>query len=93
MRAGFRVRLHDAALEAGTGIGGNLAVGPVKTGYDAYAPLWAGLTIKPGCNWGVQLAASYDVFLTSSDHSVSTTAGLLWQPSNACSEPVGVVVR
>ena len=55
---------------------------------------WLGLTIKPGCNWGLQLLASYDMRPTDFDNSgLSFGAGLMFQPSAACSEPAGVQVR
>lgn len=108
-RIGARLPLHDFALMAGSGIGGALWVRDVKlatTGLDGevastptgpalswHVPLWAGVTYKPACSWGVQLMASYGVTPTNFDANTTTvTGGLLFQPSSACSEPVGVNV-
>jgi hypothetical protein len=106
MRVGARVPLHDIALSGGAGLGGDLvitsetasmnslAMPPNGLDADWFIPLWAQLTIKPSCNWGAQLYASYDVHPTASDESAPTfAAGLVYQPSAACSEPAGLAVR
>jgi hypothetical protein len=64
-------------------------------GIDAtfYLPVWASATIKPTCNWGAQVSGQYDVHPSSmTTNDVQITAGILYQPSDACSDPVGVSV-
>jgi hypothetical protein len=52
-----------------------------------YVPVWGALTIKPGCGWGIEALATYDVHPTALDDSgLSLSAGLLFQPSSACAE-------
>ncbi len=61
---------------------------------DWYVPLWTAVTYKPGCNWGAQLMASYDVHPTSTNEdSRAFLAGLLYQPSAACSDRAGLTLR
>lgn len=65
-------------------------------GLDAswYVPVWAAIAYKPSCNWGVQLLASYDVYPgDAAQDAPALAAGLMWQPSHACSEPAGLSVR
>jgi hypothetical protein len=64
-------------------------------GIDAsvYLPVWASATIKPTCNWGAQVTGQYDVHPSSmTTNDVQITAGILYQPSDSCSEPAGVGV-
>lgn len=77
LRLGKRIALDHVALEAGTGLGGDMWLGAGKVhepdllndafvaspGLDAtwFFPVWAAIAYKPACNWGVQLLASYDV--------------------------------
>ena len=61
---------------------------------DWYVPVWASLTLKPSCGWGAQLLASYQLHPTAmAESSPVITAGVLFQPSDACSEPPKIVVR
>ena len=61
---------------------------------DWYVPAWASLTYKATCTWGVQVNASYDVRPTDfGDSALTFGAGLVYQPSDACSEPAGVDVH
>jgi hypothetical protein len=108
VRFGRRIALDQVALAAGSGIGietwmmSTEAVGVDKDTFtdppdmpDAswYVPVWASATIKPACNWGFQVLASYDWHPTASDSSGATlAAGLILQPSAACSEPASVRV-
>ena len=63
------------------------AVSPPPTDGDVYVPVWASLTVKPACNFGVQLLASYDVVPGQAvEDRVTIAAGLMFQPSNACAE-------
>jgi hypothetical protein len=49
--------------------------------------VWAMLTYKPTCSWGVQATVSYEVHPTAIDESAPTlAAGILWQPSRTCSQ-------
>lgn len=108
-RFGARIPLHDVALAAGSGIGfqswfistkltdattTDLFVDPPDT-IDAswIVPLWAGATIKPSCNWGVQVLAQYDIHPTATQaDGLELGAGFLYQPSDACSTAPGVRV-
>ena len=61
---------------------------------DWYVPAWASVTYKPSCGWGAQLLASYQLHPTAmAESSPVITAGVLFQPSDACSEPPKIVVR
>jgi hypothetical protein len=52
---------------------------------DLYAPLWASLTYKPSCTWGVQGLAEYDLRpFDGGTSSPSLSLGLIWQPATAC---------
>jgi hypothetical protein len=51
---------------------------------DLYAPVWASLTFKPSCSWGVQGLAEYDVRSNTDESSPSLSLGLIWQPATAC---------
>jgi hypothetical protein len=108
MRFGARLPMHDIALAAGTGIGVDmiirdanqtsstftLAMPPSGLDGDWFIPLWAQLTIKPSCEWGVQAYAAYDYHPTATGESAPTFgAGVIYQPSAACSEPAGLTVR
>jgi hypothetical protein len=99
LRVGFRVPEHTVALAAGAGLGGDANVvtsGLLGVGgdFDFYVPLWASLTIKPSCDWGVQVLASYNMHPTSMNESApELVAGLQWQPSASCSEQAGLTVR
>lgn len=107
LRVGGRLPLQELALAAGTGIGldwwidstslsGSQTSGLfAPDGVDAtyYLPVWASATIKPTCNWGAQVTTQYDVHPSSmATNDVELTAGIVYQPSDACSEPVGVGV-
>jgi hypothetical protein len=109
LRIGARVRWNEIALAAGGGLGGEMWMatapsGNVPTavvltlphGVDAnwFVPVWASLTLKPSCSWGVQALASYDARPTDlSSSGVSLGAGVMWQPSDACAQRPYVVVR
>ena len=106
-RVGVRLPLHDVALAAGTGLGLELGV-PGHTTLDMptteeltarepwrgfFVPVWASVTYKPACNFGVVALASYDVHpLAISSDAVSIGLGVTYQPSSACSEPAGLAV-
>lgn len=69
------------------------ATAPDGADVDWWLPVWASLSVKPACNWGVQALASYDLHPTTFDASAPSFAlGLLYQPSSACSEPAGMTV-
>ena len=108
LRLGARSSLDRVAIEAGSGVGGDVWLGAghihVPAGdavvedpsIDAtwYIPLWAAIDYKMSCTWGVQLLASYDIHPGDTRNDAPAFgAGLLWQPSSACSEPVGLSVR
>jgi len=57
--------------------------GPGAT-VDLYAPVWASLTVKPSCNWGVQALAEYDVREDTDRSTPSLSLGMIWQPATAC---------
>jgi hypothetical protein len=106
LRVGARLPLQELALSAGSGIGldwwidstsltGQTSGLFAPDGIDAtfYLPVWASATIKPTCNWGAQVTGQYDVHpsaMTTND--VQITAGILYQPSDACSAAAGVGV-
>lgn len=107
LRVGARVPLQDLALMAGSGVGlewwidSTALTGSQTTGLFApdgidasfYLPIWATATIKPTCNWGAQVTGQYDVHPSSmTTNEVQITAGILYQPSDACAEPAGVGV-
>jgi len=105
-RVGGRIPLHELAVSGGSGIGGDMIItsaqGADKTAFaqapsgfdgDWYIPLWTQLTLKPSCNWGATLYASYDFHPTARDESAPAFgASILYEPSAACSEPAGVRV-
>jgi len=106
-RVGARVPLEELSLAAGTGIGldwwiqSTALTGSQTTGLFApdgvdatfYFPMWATATIKPTCNWGAQVMGQYDVHPTAmTTNGVEIMAGLIYQPSDACSESAGVAV-
>jgi hypothetical protein len=109
LRVGGRIALHDVALAAGSGLGGDLSIESAKlqsvgntglamapNGSDPewYVPLWASLTLKPMCNWGAQVLASYQVHPTAlSENELAIGAGVVFQPSASCSERAGLGVR
>jgi hypothetical protein len=99
-RAGARLPFHYAALSAGSGIGGSLwlmnANFSQSPGIDTSnlqgmtpfwdVPLWAALEVKPLCDWGAELTASYNIDPSDSGGTtVMLGAALLWQPASACS--------
>jgi len=84
---------YSSGVQVGQGSASQVLSRPDDIVGGWYVPMWSSLTIKPSCNWGVQTLASYDV--RPSDVGASSLAfaiGLLWQPSDACSEPAGVNV-
>jgi hypothetical protein len=107
LRVGARLPLQDVALEAGSGVGlswwvrSTSIVGDQTSlfapdGIDGtfYLPLWAGATIKPTCNWGLQVMGQYDVHPTSMDtNGFELAAGVMYQPSDSCSDTPGVRVN
>jgi hypothetical protein len=104
LRVGGRLSLGSVELAAGAGIGGSLwveeggvrsmATGPNQADGDWYIPLWSALTYKPSCDLGVQVLAQYQLHPTASVEDAPTiAAGLLVQPTSACSERIGVAVR
>jgi hypothetical protein len=105
LRVGARMPLHDIAFAAGSGLGGTLrmqhatagegsdpfAVTPNGTDASWFLPVWASVTYKPSCTAGVQVLASYDLHPgDSQDNGVTVAAGLIYQPSSACSEGSGL---
>ena len=106
LRFGYRFPLHDLAISVGSGVGAdiwslanwhgadNVLAKPSPLEGDWYVPLWASVTYKPSCNWGVQVTASYDLQPTDPSASEPTVeGGIIYQPNDACSQPVGVTVR
>ena len=107
LRFGARLPLHDLALLAGSGIGlqwweSSATIAGSQTsglfapdGMDSsfYVPLWAGVTVKPACSWGFQVMGQYDVHPAATDtDGFDVMGGILFQPSDSCSEPAGVHV-
>lgn len=88
---GFELHAHDAQ----TGPGGDpLALAPSGAETGMYVPVWASFTVKPWCNGGFQLLASYDIHPgAGTENGMAIAASMLWQPSGACAEPAGLVVR
>jgi hypothetical protein len=98
LRLGVRIPLKYVALQAGSGIGGSMwilnakaehsnsgAGTPGDVGILWHLPLWTAATIKPFCNWGVQVGAQYNVQPTQFDGNYyMATTSLLWQPSPSC---------
>lgn len=88
---GFELRAHDAQNGPGTD---PFALAPTGAETGIYVPVWAALTVKPWCNGGFQLLASYDIHSSDgAENGLAIAAGMLWQPSGACAEPAGLVVR
>jgi hypothetical protein len=109
VRAGVRLPLRYVALMAGSGIGGSMWITDATTKLDLtttsdvtapqgieafwHLPLWAAIDLKPVCDFGVQLSASYNLQPTSLDASYGMVgASLLWQPSPSCARPSGLSV-
>ena len=104
-RLGMRQRFGELALSEGAGIGGDMWIESARSGSlstapssdadaDYYVPLWAQVTYKPGCDWGAQVLAAYDVHPGSSNEDAPMVmAGLMWQPSSACREQAGLALR
>jgi hypothetical protein len=60
-------------------------VQPTETVAELFTPVWASLTVKPSCNWGVQGLAEYDVHPFGDTPDVPALAlGLIYQPATAC---------
>jgi hypothetical protein len=104
-RLGMRQRFGEIAFAEGAGIGGDMWIHsvtetsatttpPSEIDGDFYVPLWGQLTYKPGCSWGAQVLAAYDVHPGSSNEDVPTVmAGVMWQPNSACAETGGLALR
>ncbi len=92
--AGALVQRTSAHVDTGTTPSYQVFASPPNDmSVDWWLPVWASLSIKPGCNWGVEALASYDVRPSELDASeLSLGLGLMWQPSSACSEPAGLTV-
>lgn len=104
-RIGARLPLEVVSLAAGTGMGLELGMpetpslempttedlGARESWRGLFVPVWASVTYKPTCDWGVVALASYDVhpFTTSTD-VISLALGLTYQPSAACSAPAEI---
>jgi hypothetical protein len=94
LRFGHRYPIGAAALSFGSGIGANLWVASSTsvaasdagdTRFTWNVPFWADLTMKPSCDVGVQLGASYRWEPGSPEFSTTMlTAGLVFQPNGAC---------
>ncbi|HTR51907.1 MAG TPA: hypothetical protein VMJ10_14425 [Kofleriaceae bacterium] len=109
IRIGARAPLGYAAVAAGAGIGMRFdmttssqtpsgaeitPLPPDGLDFSWYVPLWAAVTLKASCDWGVQAVAAYDIDPTDSASSrVEVLAGLEYQPSDACNEAPYVVVK
>jgi hypothetical protein len=104
LRIGMRQRRGEVAFAEGAGVAGDMwiqsfdgngpAAPPTSIDGDFYIPLWAQVTYKPGCNWGAQVLASYDVHPGSSNEDIpSVMAGVMFQPTSACSEATGLALR
>ncbi|HEY3803094.1 MAG TPA: hypothetical protein VGL61_10835 [Kofleriaceae bacterium] len=107
LRAGVRVPLHSVALAAGAGLGAEVwfdgtsfaaganpfAFTPELVDGSWYVPAWASATLKPSCNWGVEVIGQYDVHPTAIDNDgFAVSAGIQYQPSASCSDAPGVQV-
>lgn len=107
-RVGMRVPMGSVALSAGSGLGltslGHIAgqsaynisvvIPPDGLDLEVFVPVWAGVTYKPSCNLGMQVLASYDLYPgNTANDGVTLTAGLIVQPSYACSEPPSLRIR
>jgi hypothetical protein len=95
-RIGKRIALRDVSLAAGLGLGWDSwinsndidSVGPSEPDASWYVPVWASATIKPACNWGVQVLGEYDVHPTAGDNNgMGFGVGWIYQPNDACSQP------
>jgi hypothetical protein len=101
VRAGQRIAFDHVALAAGVGITGALFIGAprvdpdVPTQYmfvdpphfvvDVALPVWASLTVKPSCSWGVEGLAEYDERpFTGGAASPAFALGFVYQPATAC---------
>jgi hypothetical protein len=108
LRIGPRIAYRDVALAAGVGIGMQLGGGGAIAEGDQIAahvmsqdvavqfdvPVWASITYKPTCGFGIQATGTYELHPTTSDDTARTLAvGLVYQPSEACSEPARLYVR
>jgi hypothetical protein len=96
LRIGKRVALRDVSLAGGLGLGYDAwinsnsidTIGPSPPDASWYVPVWAAATIKPACNWGVQVLGEYDLHPTAGDNSGMTFGvGWIFQPNDACSQP------
>jgi len=96
LRVGGRVAYRDVALAAGAGIGVDLVENQgLPTNVAAWQgigghftmPFWATVTYKPTCSWGVRVTGTYELHPTAmSETAPMLMAGMIWQPSPACSE-------
>ncbi len=109
VRVGARIPARWFGLSGGAGLGVNaylpvtnfseegvitLAHAPNDPQGDVFVPAWAAFTVKPMCSWGAQLVATYDIHPTSTGESAAMiSAGVIWQPSSACSEPPHLEVK
>jgi hypothetical protein len=58
-----------------------------------HLPLWAGINLKPTCDFGVQVTTAYNWDPTESAGSYPVAmASLMWQPSPSCSRTASVNV-
>ena len=93
-RVGRRIALRDVSFGGGLGLGYNVwfdnssSNGPNNVDGSWFVPVWAAVTIKPSCHWGVQGLAEYNVHPTATDNdAMAFGVGVIYQPNDACSQP------
>jgi hypothetical protein len=104
-RIGARLPLGMVSLAAGSGLGAEIWISTAatyanKNDYDLglwdaiggfFLPMWASVTFKPSCGFGIEALGSYDVHpLATSADAFSLGVGLVYQPSRSCDAPVGI---
>lgn len=100
IRLGKRIALRDASIAGGLGVGyeawlsSTQTVGgshnvdtPSEPDGSWYVPVWLAATIKPACDWGLQVLGEYDLHPTATETSGATFGvGWIYQPNDACSQ-------
>jgi len=85
LRIGKRFAYRDVAFSGGVGIGADMVAG---SDWHFFTPVWATLEYKPFCDWGVEATGTYEIHPTAwAENAPIFGAGVMWQPSGACSEP------
>jgi hypothetical protein len=90
---GFETWIDSTSLQGVAGRSDVFADAPDGPDGSWLVPLWSTLTWKPSCNWGVQVLGEYDIHPTAlATNGIELGAGVLFQPSDACSATPGVRV-